>query len=67
MSDPCIIEEVRGLMSRNSICAAYIRDRAIAEIISLREDNAHLREENMELRRKLDGVDWEWRKKARDE
>lgn len=40
MSDPSIIEELRGLMSRNSICAAYIRDRAISEITRLRAELA---------------------------
>lgn len=67
MSDKCIIEELRGLMGRNSVCAAHIRDSAIAEITRLREDNVRLREENVNLRRKLYGVDWEWRKEARDE
>ena len=44
-----------------------MNSEAAAEITRLREDNMRLREENADLRRKLYGVDWEWRKEARDE
>lgn len=65
---PCIIEELRGLPSRDAVSICYIRERAIAEITALRlrvealEDEVyHTKPGEMEFAPE----GWTWRQQAR--
>ena len=58
---PDILDELRGLLSRNYNSAIYIRDRAIAEIERLRAKVYHTAPGELDF----GGEGWTWKQQAR--